>query len=403
MNVWLLTNAPSPYQVELLAAIGESSDVDLHVRYMRGGNDLPSERARSKESSIRVMGGIGPRRWRDEVRLHPLALWECALGDYDCYVLSGLWTSVTFLSCAAVLCLRRRPWVLWFERPHSDASAAGPYAKYKQPSSRAIRWLRDRVRGLLLARSAAVLCIGTVARDAYAALGVPQQKLFIVPYCCENRRFETVQAERVAAVRHRYNLSGQTVILFSGQMIARKGIDTLLEAFNRIAWMRKSAALLLLGDGPQRADYESMVSRELQSKVHFAGLVPQGELPEHFAAADLFVLPSRHDGWAVVINEACAAALPVIATRQTGAAYDLVEDGRSGFILEHDDVDGFVDRLLRLIDEPALRAKFGQRSRALVAPFTAENGAALFIRHLRLVLGKSAQRTEMASDVPHSG
>ena len=151
--------------------------------------------------------------------------------------------------------------------------------------------------------------------------------------------------------------------------------------------------LLLLGDGPQRSNYESMVPSELRPRVHFAGLVPQSELPEHFAAADLFVFPSRHDGWGVVINEACAAALPIITTRQTGAAYDLVEDGRSGFVLEHDDIDGFADRLLRLIDEPALREKFGQRSRELVEPFSAENGAALFIRHLRLVLGYPAQES----------
>ena len=131
---------------------------------------------------------------------------------------------------------------------------------------------------------------------------------------------------------------------------------------------------------------------ELRPRVHFAGHLPQSELPEHFAAADLFVFPSRHDGWGVVINEACAAALPVVTTRQTGAAYDLVEDGRSGFVLEHDDIDGFADRLLRLIDEPALREKFGQRSRELVEPFSAENGAALFIRHLRLVLGYPAQQ-----------
>ena len=257
----------------------------------------------------------------------------------------------------------------------------------------------DRVRSFLLARSSAVLCNGTAARDAYAALGVPHQKLLIVPYCCDTERFKAVDPKWVAAVRGRHDLNGKTVLLFSGQMIERKGVDTLIEAFHRIARGRADIALLLLGDGPQRADYESMVPGELRPRVHFAGLVPQGELPEHFAAADLFVFPSRHDGWGVVINEACAAALPVITTRQTGAAYDLVEDGRSGFVLEHDDIDGFVDRLLRLIDEPALREKFAQRSRELVAPFSAENGASLFIRHLRLVLGYPAKARVTTANV----
>lgn len=388
LDIWLLTNAPSPYQVELLVAVAEASDVDLHVRYMRGDNVRLPGQSPPEGSSIRVMGGIGPRAWRDEVRLHPGALRECAFGRYDCYVLSGLWTSVTFLACAVMLWLRRRPWVLWLERPHSDP-LPGSYLKNRTP--RVVRWIGDRVRNFLLARCTAVLCTGNAAREAYAALGVPQHKLFVLPYCCDTRRFETVDPKRVAAVRHRYNLTGKTVLLFSGQMIARKGVDTLIEAFKRIARMRTDVAVLLLGDGPQREDYENMVPGELRPRVHFAGHLPQSELPEHFAAADLFVFPSRHDGWGVVINEACAAALPVITTRQTGAAYDLVEDGRSGFVLEHDDIDGFADRLLRLIDEPALREKFGQRSRELVAPFSAENGATLFIRHLQLVLGHAAQ------------
>jgi glycosyltransferase involved in cell wall biosynthesis len=251
----------------------------------------------------------------------------------------------------------------------------------------------DRVRSFLLARCSAVLCTGTAARDAYAALGVPRQKLFVLPYCCDTKRFETVDSERVAAVRHRYNLAGKTVLLFSGQMIARKGVDTLIEAFTRIARMRPDVALLMLGDGPQRSDYENMVPVELRPSIHFVGHLPQNKLPEHFGAADLFIFPSRHDGWGVVINEACAAALPVITTRQTGAAYDLVEDGRSGFVLEHYDIDGFVDRLLRLIDDPVLRERFGQRSRELVAPFSAENGAALFVRHLHLVLGYPAEES----------
>jgi glycosyltransferase involved in cell wall biosynthesis len=259
--------------------------------------------------------------------------------------------------------------------------------------------LRDGVRRFLLLRSSALLCIGTAARDGYEKMGLPREKVFVLPYCCNTQRFKTVDPKRVASVRRRYNLSGETVLLFSGQMIERKGVDTLITAFKRVAQIRPRLGLLLLGDGPKRADYERMVPAELRSKVHFAGLIPQNELPEHFAVADIFVFPSRHDGWGVVINEACAAGLPVIATQQTGSAYDLVEDGKSGFVLDRDDVGGFADRMLRLIDEPQLRKNFGQRSRELVAPFSAENGAVLFNRYLRLVLGTPAEANLPATDV----
>ena len=368
--------------MELLAACGGLSEVELQVRYMRGDQSEIMAQA----SNVRVMFGIGPRGWRDEVRLHPAAIWECIFGSFDCYVLSGLWTSVTFLACALVLALRRRSWVLWLERPHLDSL-----------KPKTIRWARDALRRCMFARSSAVLCIGTAARDVYAEMGVPREKLFVLPYCCDTQRFETVDPNLVASVRRRYNLIGKTVLLFSGQMIERKGVDTLIDAFKRVAQIRSRFALLLLGDGPKRPDYERMVSSELQSSVHFAGHVSQNELPEHFAAADIFVFPSRHDGWGVVINEACAAGLPVIATQQTGSAYDLVEDGKSGFVFDRDDVNGFADRMLRLIDDPALRKRFGLRSRELVTPYSAKNGALLFIRHLSCVLGYP-ESTVIATD-----
>jgi glycosyltransferase involved in cell wall biosynthesis len=68
-------------------------------------------------------------------------------------------------------------------------------------------------------------------------------------------------------------------------MIARKGVDTLIETFQRIARVRTDVALLLLGDGPQRSDYESMVPDELRPRVHFAGLVSRREKISLVAAA----------------------------------------------------------------------------------------------------------------------
>ena len=77
-----------------------------------------------------------------------------------------------------------------------------------------------------------------------------------------------------------------------------------------------------------------------------------------FAAADAFVLPSRHDGWGVVVNEALGAGLPIIVSDRVGAR-DLVQHGGNGFITSVGDIDGLAGALLKLAQSEELRKSYG--------------------------------------------
>lgn len=375
-RVWLLTNLPSPYQVELLSRVNRLENIELHVRFMR----IPPNSALSSRAEAglvyRELWGAAPKSWRDEVRLHPRAICEAAFGKFDCFILSGLYTSITFLICSAILTMRRKPWAVWLEQPRVD--------KYQ------VCWGRGRLSRRLLERTkhaamrflmrctSRVMGMGTAALRAYQTLGATPEKLLLFPYCCNVERFALVDREHVARVRDRFQLEGKSVFLYSGQMIERKGVDTVLRAFERLAERHRNVALLLLGDGPSRNDYEKSVPPHLRSLVHFTGFLNQAELPAHFAAADVFVFASRHDGWGVVVNEACAAGLPIIVSRQTGAALDLVEEERNGYVLDCEDIDGFAERMAAFVENPQWIALFGQRSRERVQPFSTEQGAKRF-------------------------
>ncbi len=384
-RVWLLTNAPSPYQAELLSAIADRDELELDVRFMLAGS--PSGRAASSQFPFRVMRSVTPSFFREELLVHPRAVWECAFSRQDCFVLSGLSTSITFLLCAIVLTLRRVPWIVWFERPHQrrhQESRWSPRLLLMRP----VRFVRALVQRFVLTSASRVLCMGTAAKEAYAQLGVPEDRLDVLPYCCDINRYSNVDAATVQALRQQHRLDGKTVFLFSGQMIERKGVDTALAAFAKLVSRCNDVALVLLGDGPLREEYKTSVPEEIRSRVHFPGHVPQTDLPAYFVLADVFVFPSRHDGWGVVVNEACAAGLPIITTPQTGAAHDLVEDGHSGFIRERDDVVGFSQAMQYLLDHPSDRVAFGDRSRQLVEQFSTESGALQFQK----VVVKAVQR-----------
>lgn len=386
MKVWLLTNTPSPYQVELLSAIGKSG-TRLSVRFMswthRGARWNPPANCTFE---CREMTGFGPHLWSDAFRVHPAALRECSNDDYDCFILSGQYTSLTFAACARRLARRGKPWLMWLEQPW-PADYRPAWTRSLSARLAAVRRIRAAALARLLRDTRGVLCIGRSAAEAYARMGADPAKLRNLPYHCDTSRFESVNPSDADRVRERFGLEGKIVFLFSGQLIPRKGVDLLLSAFTSVAKRRDDVAVLIMGDGPERAALESSVPANLQARVRFAGHVPYSDLPAFFGAADAFVLPSRHDGWGVVINEACAAGLPVIAASSVGAAGDLVEDGASGFVFARDDVATLADRMERLAGDPGMRSSFGARAREIVRRFSLDAGAASFNRYVSELAG----------------
>ena len=390
MNVWLLTNTPSPYQVELLSAIERDNRCRLDVRFMRqvhrGATWQPGP---TPPFAFRVLGGIGPSWWSDAFRLHPRALAECLFGRQDLFVLSGQYTSFTFAACALALTMRRKPWAMWLEQPWPEDYRPA-WTRSVSARSGIVRTIRERFLASLLRHTRRVFCIGTAAVEAYRRQGADPAKLACMPYCCDTSRYAQADEAAVRSVRARYALDGKTVFLFSGQLIERKGVDVLLRAFAELTASRSDMALLLLGDGPLRQSLEASVPAFCRHLVHFAGHVEQADLPAHFHAADVFVLPSRHDGWGVVVNEACAAGLPVIVTAAAGASRDLVADGRNGFIVPRDDVAALRGRMLHFLEKPADIRQYGGQSKQIVAALSLENAARTFCENARLASGESS-------------
>ena len=389
MNVWLLTNTPSPYQVELFTAIQRTGRCDLDVRFMRQVHrGRPWQAGPNPPFRFKALRGIGPSVWSDAFRFHPGALGECLFGKYDLFVLSGQYTSLTFVACAVLLTLRRKSWAMWLEQPWPE-DYRPEWTRSVSAKSGLLRSVRNRALSWLLRHTHRVFCIGTAAMEAYQRRGASLSKLTCIPYCCNTNRYHRAEEAAVCAIREKYNLENKTVFLFSGQLIERKGVDVLLRAFEEVTLSRHDTALLILGDGPLHDPLAASVSTNNRGSIHFIGHVEQTELPAYFHAAHVFVLPSRHDGWGVVINEACAAGLPVIATTTTGAARDLVVDGFNGFLLPRDDRTGLAKKMLFFLSNPEQICVFGDRSREKITAFSVEHGAEIFCQNVLSTIRKS--------------
>lgn len=155
--------------------------------------------------------------------------------------------------------------------------------------------------------------------------------------------------------RRERSCSSPIRFLFVGWMIRAKGVEELLEAASSI----KDAEFVLVG--PFSEDYEA----ELRDRIRAAGehvrlLGPRdhAEVMQLYAEADVFVLPSHREGFPMVILEAMAAGLPVVATK-VGAITDAVRDGIDGFLIDAKDGKALAERLGRFVRDPELCATLG--------------------------------------------
>jgi glycosyltransferase involved in cell wall biosynthesis len=158
------------------------------------------------------------------------------------------------------------------------------------------------------------------------------------------------------AVRQKYNLGQNKVLVSIGRLADEKNWKTLLAAMAQVTQQRADLRLLLIGEGPQHAELESYAQElGLAEQVIFTGLVPFAEIPNHLKAADIFCFASITETQGLVTMEAMAAGLPVVAVDATGTR-DEVDNGVQGLLTDNDS-QALALALQQVLDDEALLAR----------------------------------------------
>ncbi len=174
-------------------------------------------------------------------------------------------------------------------------------------------------------------------------------------------------------VRAKHGLGDDPVIVCVSRMVARKGQDTLVRALPQVLARLPSARLLLVGDGPHRGAVERLAAHHrVTHRVVFAGRRPWAETAQYYAAGTVFAMPTRTrlaglepEALGICYLEAAATGLPVVAG-DSGGAPDALLAGENGYVVDGRSVAAVADRLLELLLDPGLCARFGARGRAWV-------------------------------------
>jgi glycosyltransferase involved in cell wall biosynthesis len=368
-----LVSHPIQYFAPLYRELASRPEVDLTVLFYSDATVREFHDAgvgRAVEWDVPLLGGYKHRFLPSAART-PIAgpflrrpnwdvVREVAFGRYDVLWVHGYAHLTTWLAVAAarvrgMRVLIRDEQTLLHGRPaHKRAlKAAALRALYSQSSA---------------------LYIGEQNRRYFAHYGMRPERMWPARYCVDNERLQR-RADELRphrdAIRARFGITDDApVVLFAGKLIEKKQPLLLIDAFAR-ARRDHDAWLLIAGDGPLRAECEALVARLRVPNVIFAGFLNQTELPDAYAAADMFVLPSKlHETWGLVVNEAMNFGLPVVVSDKVGCAADLVHPGRNGVIVPHDDAGALAHAIGTLLADPSLRQFFGAESRRIIDAYT---------------------------------
>jgi poly(glycerol-phosphate) alpha-glucosyltransferase len=349
LHLVIVSTLPSPYQRDLFDALSQDPDVELSVRYLEGtapDSPWPEQPLRQYES---ILPGFCLGRGR--IRSH-INLYTGVARHAHALIVNAALTDLTTQLAMRLASSRSIPWWFFAERlrDHPDGWQGAVHRILCKP----------------LESAAGIFAIGSLAAQQYHSRfpGLPVTNL---PYHTDLSPFLSIPQR----VRHT-----PTTFLFCGQMIPRKGFDVLLDAFALLHERQPAAQLILAGrTTPLALELLSQLPPKTRRAIDLKGFVPPDQLPPLFAEAQAFVLPSRHDGWGVAVNQALAAGLPVLATPAVGSAVDLVSP-ECGRLVPPGDSLALAEAMAWIYDPATPLAMLSRQARLQVSHLTPLNGAA---------------------------
>ena len=219
------------------------------------------------------------------------------------------------------------------------------------------RWT-DHLERRVVQRCEMVITDSEFAREQLISeLGAPPERVRVVHLGVGPAYRPLPRNEKLA---RRLGVRSQRVLLYLGSLKARKNLSVLLQALRMVLQEQDDIQLLLVG----RGESEEKLRRQtlelgLENAVRFVGFVPEAEKPAWVNLADIFVLPSRLEGFGLVAAEAMACGKPLVASR-AGALPEVVADGESGLLCNPHNPADFAHAILRLLEDQPLADAMGR-------------------------------------------
>jgi glycosyltransferase involved in cell wall biosynthesis len=352
-----VTNIPTPYRIPYFRALGDvlgNAGIDLHIFFLGRG-----KRRREWKIVEDDLAGIDYTVNESEGKL-AIRHMVRAIRLLRPSVVVIAWAMDPLALRLLLHCrLRKIPALLFTgETAHTASGRSYPA-------------VRAAFRSIFFRLADWFLTYGTRSREYLIAGGVPPARittgLNVVDTALFRENVESLRASGEAArARDEHRMADGSPfavhLLMVNYMIPGKGVSSTLRALKELD--RDDVALHIVGSGPREEAHRAMAEHEgLGDRVFFHGYRQTAELFIFYALADIFLFPSSIDIFGLVMVEASAAGLPVIASNYSGGTVDVIQENITGLVIDPRDRTDYVAALRRLIDDPALRVAMGAAGR----------------------------------------
>lgn len=388
MRITWIVRSFSNYRVPVYKALDELCGHELTVIYYKDAvpilaqkklESFLGERAIGREKEIRF--GNGKKLDNASTMTHPIRI-PISLGlvkqvlhtKPEALVSDGFmqWTYAPLL----VRAFMRVPHVMCYERTaHTERNANKLRKKYRRFVS---RWID------------VIDCNGSLCADyVKKLLGWGGNRLTFGHMVADvdglRENVEKISLDKVELLKKQYNLNGVT-FLFVGQLIARKGIKQMLEAWNLFKKMNSGdSTLVIVGSGWQEEELKQYVQLNNVPNVVFVGAIQYESISLFYKASDCFILPTLEDNWSLVIPEAMACGLPVATTIYNGCYPELVKEN-NGWVFDSLDSKSIINTFDEIVKNKKRLPEMGMISRKIVSSYNAETAAKSIIAAIEKAL-----------------
>ena len=372
----ITTEIISPYRIPVFGALAQHPDVDLHVIFLAETDPTM-------------------RRWKiykDEIHFsyEVLPHWRRRVAGYNFLLNRGVASALERAQPDVIVCggygylanwqamvwarQHNRPVFLWSESNQQDQRRGMPH----------VEMLKRR----FVAACSGFVVPGKSAAAYVASFGVPGGRIFAAPNAVDNAFFAreaSAARSRVFEMRHQFGLPDR-YFLYVGRLVFSKGVFDLLDAYSELPpEVRAEVGLLFVGDGVEQPELEARARAIHSGTVRFAGFAHREQLAVYYALAEALVFPTHTDPWGLVVNEAMACGIPIIATDAGGCVVDLVQDGWNGYVVPKSAPEKLAEALTKVAASPELNTAMGTRSAQRIEQNSPQACAAGFVAGMNSV------------------